>query len=185
MLDQSGSIPSCCHWEHKEEYEKLIKDSMKRYVRCSYCLKMVQIVTVLGKEILERHIHDPHGASGGQNCVGSSMPIEIHEFYESELDMPKNMEEDHKAFRDIITSNKPVVIKLKEKIKNGTIFHQGGNRYRQFNEIKKPDGTRPYVERMVCGKPAIHNQDCFYGQCNGKPKSTHKVFNGSVEIMEI
>ncbi len=196
MWDQSGSMSGPSHWELGPEYKKLIndymakqKDQMTKRIRCSFCSQVVKVETIFGKEVLERHVYDPHGASGGQNCVGSGKAIDAsvanllqearrkarNKFYPSELDMPKNIAEDHKAFRDIINSE-PVKMKLKEKIKNGTIFHQG--RVRRVEKVEKNE--EPY-KCPRCGG-STYTMDCFYGDCT--PKAKYKPIKCSVEILE-
>lgn len=196
MLDESGSI-SGPDFKLGPEYKKLIddyiaeeKDRMAKRIRCSYCLQIVKIGIVLGEEVLERHVHDPHGASGGQHCIGSGQKVEkvnkinsqwaaikkAKKSVGSELEMPKNIAEDHKAFRDIITGSEPVKMKLKEKIKNGSIFHSP---QRHFT-VRNPEP----ILCSVCGENAMNNMDCFYGECMGKPKSKYKPLKCSVEIIE-
>lgn len=195
MWDESGSMSGSNSLKLGPEYKKLIddyiaeqEDKMAKRTRCKFCSQVVKVVTSLGNEVLEKHIHDPHGASGGQHCVGSwqkaadaAVAWGLQEakrkardkVYGSELDMPRNIAEDHKAFRDIITSDAPAAKELKKKIKDGTLYHNGKVR------------VRPNPEPMLCqccGKPLLDNMDCYYGDCKGKPK--YKPMKLSVEILE-
>jgi hypothetical protein len=165
------------HWTWGEEYEKLFEDRM--FTRCNFCSRAIEIETVLNKQILQSHDDNK-----GYRCYGSGKSIKDNDewlrtkkrYFGSELDMPKNIKEDHEAFRDIITSNKPVTIKLKEKIKNGSIFHQGRTR-----KIP-PKNTEP-TNCPICGEVYWKSFDCYYGDC--RPKSTKfKPPKISVEILE-
>jgi hypothetical protein len=166
----------------------LSNESGDKYIRCTFCLRLIKTEFIIGVNALQQH-----DDVGGRRCMGSGKSFEEIQRVNTQwdklgennkkfkerlaqvlerMDMPKNIGEDHKAFGDIIKSDAPVAIKLKEKIKNGTIFFQGRS------QVEK--NTEPY-KCPVCNEPVSVRSDCFHGHCK---KSKHKPIKCSVEIIE-